>query len=142
MRSLKGKAEIIRAGMVLSLIVFGLGPLAVQAHHAFATEFDVERPVELTGTVSKVEMINPHSWIHIDVASDDGATTTWMIEGGSPNALYRRGITAESVPIGAELYVFGYQARDGRMRAVGRTISFADGRALFFSGTQIPEDAE
>ena len=127
----------ILAGGVLMLVSIG-----VRAHHAFATEFDVERPVELNGTVSKVEMINPHSWIHIDVANDDGSTTTWMIEGGSPNALYRRGITKTSVPIGAELYVFGYQARDGRFRAVGRTITFADGSALFFSGTQVPDDAE
>lgn len=119
-----------------------LAASGVRAHHAFATEFDVERPVELNGTVSKVEMINPHSWIHIDVTNDDGSTTTWMIEGGSPNALYRQGITKSSVPIGARLYVFGYQARDGRMRAVGRTITFADGSALFFSGTQIPDDAE
>lgn len=119
----------------------GLTPAAVHAHHAFATEFDVERPVELRGVVSRVEMINPHSWIHIDVAGEDGQTTTWMVEGGSPNALYRRGITKSSVPIGAELYVYGYQARDGGLRVVGRTITFGDGRALFFSGTQIPDEA-
>jgi hypothetical protein len=122
--------------------VISLSSVAVRAHHAFATEFDVERPVELMGVVSKVEMINPHSWIHIDVADANGETTTWMIEGGSPNALLRRGINKSSVPIGAELYVFGYQARDGGMRAVGRTISFADGRALFFTGTQLPDEGE
>jgi hypothetical protein len=116
-----------------------LASLSAGAHHAFATEFDVERPVELSGVVSKVEMINPHSWIHIDVVGEDGETTTWMIEGGSPNALYRRGITKDSVPIGASLYVFGYRARDGGLRAVGRTMTFADGRALFFSGTEIPD---
>jgi hypothetical protein len=123
------------------LVAVGSAALAglARAHHAFATEFDVERPVELNGVVSKVEMINPHSWIHIDVVDSDGQSVTWMIEGGSPNALYRRGITKDSVPIGAELYVFGYQARDGGLRAVGRTITFADGRALFFSGTQIPD---
>lgn len=125
----------------LSLVVAFWAALsgAALAHHAFATEFDVERPVELNGVVSKVEMINPHSWIHIDVVDDSGRTTTWMIEGGSPNALYRRGITKDSVPIGAELYVFGYQARDGGLRAVGRTITFADGSSLFFSGTKIPD---
>jgi hypothetical protein len=127
---------------LLLLAAISLSSVAVRAHHAFATEFDVERPVELMGVVSKVEMINPHSWIHIDVADANGETTTWMIEGGSPNALLRRGINKSSVPIGAELYVFGYQARDGGMRAVGRTISFADGRALFFTGTQLPDEGE
>ena len=127
---------------VLFLSALTLTSVGVRAHHAFATEFDVERPVELNGVVSRVEMINPHSWIHIDVASEGGDTTTWMIEGGSPNALYRRGITKNSVPIGAELYVFGYQARDGGFRAVGRTITFADGSSLFFSGTQLPDEVE
>jgi hypothetical protein len=87
-------------------------------------------------------MINPHSWIHIDVKEPNGETTTWMIEGGSPNALLRRGITKNSVPIGSELYIFGYQARDGGLRAVGRTITFADGSALFFSGTQVPDEVD
>jgi len=121
---------------------FGLTATGVLAHHAFATEFDADRPLELKGIVSKVEMINPHSWIHIDVTGDDGTTISWAVEGGSPNALYRRGITKDSVPIGAELYVFGYQARDGGQRLVGRTITFADGSALFFSGTEIPDDAK
>jgi hypothetical protein len=108
------------------------------AHHAFAAEFDVNRPVEFTGTVTNVEMINPHSWIHIVVVGADGTKTDWMIEGGSPNALYRRGVTKASVPIGSELKVVGYQARDGSNRAVGRTITFADGSALFFGGTAVP----
>jgi len=127
---------------ILIVGALALVSVGVRAHHAFATEFDVERPVELTGIVSKVEMINPHSWIHIDVTEAGGATTTWMIEGGSPNALYRQGITKNSVPLGAELFVFGYQARDGGMRAVGRTITFSDGRALFFSGTQVPDEVD
>lgn len=129
-------------GILLAIAGLSLTAAAVRAHHAFATEFDVDSPQELTGIVSKVEMINPHSWIHIDVETEDGIMETWMIEGGSPNALYRRGITADSIPIGAELYAFGYQARDGGLRIVGRTITFADGRELFFSGTQIPDDAE
>jgi Family of unknown function (DUF6152) len=119
-----------------------LGAAGVQAHHAFATEFDVERPVELHGVVSKFEMINPHSWIHIDVVGEDGQTHEWLIEGGSPNALLRRGITKASVPIGSELHVFGYQARDGGFRAVGRTITFADGTSLFLAGTKIPDEAQ
>jgi hypothetical protein len=125
-----------------ALGVLGFAAVGARAHHAFATEFDADRPLELKGVVSKVEMINPHSWIHIDVTGEDGATVSWAVEGGSPNALYRRGITKDSVPIGAELYVFGYQARDGGQRIVGRTITFADGRALFFSGTEIPDDAK
>ena len=102
----------------------------------------MELPVSLTGTVTRVEMINPHSWIHIEVTDDNGESTVWMIEGGSPNALYRRGITRDLVPIGSELTVTGYQARDRSNRAVGRDITFSDGRALFFSDTELPEEAE
>lgn len=109
------------------------------AHHSFAAEFDVRRPVEFTGTVVKVELINPHSWIHVEIAGSDGNKEVWMIEGGSPNALFRRGINRDSIPIGSELQVVGYQARDGKNRAVGRTIKFSDGRALFFEGTRIPD---
>ena len=116
-----------------------LAVTAARAHHAFSTEFDVERPVELEGKVTKVELINPHSWIHIEVVGDDGAPVVWMIEGGSPNALVRRGVTKASIPIGAELLVRGYGARDGTNKAVGRDLLFADGRALFFQGTQVPE---
>lgn len=106
------------------------------AHHAFSAEFDVERPVEFTGTVTKVELINPHSWIHVMVTNEAGETENWMIEGGSPNSLFRQGFTKNSIPVGSELSVFGYQARDGGPRAVGRTITFADGRPLFFGGSQ------
>lgn len=128
---------------VPTLVLMGIGSAlaaaAASAHHAFATEFDVERPVALEGKVTKVELINPHSWIHIEVVDESGEATVWMVEGGSPNALVRRGITKSSIPIGAELIVNGYQARDGSNRAVGRDILFADGRALFFQGTQAPE---
>ena len=109
---------------------------STSAHHAFATEFDAERPIEFTGTVTRVELINPHSWIHLDVESDDGAVTSWMVEGGSPNALLRRGIDRNTIPIGAELYVDGYGSRDGENKAVGVDMSFADGTPLFFGGTQ------
>jgi hypothetical protein len=113
---------------------------AAHAHHAFATEFDVERPVELEGKVTKVELINPHSWIHIEVVDDNGEAVDWMIEGGSPNALVRRGVTKASIPIGSELVVRGYQARDGSNRAVGRDLRFADGRELFIGGTPTPDE--
>ena len=94
------------------------------------------------GKVVKVELINPHSWIHVEVVTQDGAKEVWMVEGGSPNALFRKGITKQSIPIGAELAVVGYQARDGRKRAVGRTIQFADGKPLFFDSTRVPDAVE
>jgi hypothetical protein len=126
-----------------TLVVHGAGCMlaatAVHAHHAFATEFDVDSPVELEGKVTKVELINPHSWIHIEVVDESGDSAVWMIEGGSPNALVRRGITKASIPVGSELVVRGYQARDGSNRAVGRELAFADGRQLFFQGTQTPD---
>jgi hypothetical protein len=112
------------------------------AHHSFAAEFDIKRPVEFTGKVVKLDLINPHSWIHIEVTNQAGEKEVWMVEGGSPNALFRRGITKQSVPIGSELQVAGYQARDGRKRAAGRTLKFADGRSLFLDGTRIPDAAE
>jgi hypothetical protein len=117
-----------------------LGALPAAAHHAFAAEFDVSKPVSLRGVVTKVELINPHSWITMDVKDASGQTVSWMIEGGSPNSLFKKGVTKQTVPIGSELVVDGYQARDGGPRAVGRNIAFADGRPLFFSTTK-PEGA-
>jgi hypothetical protein len=125
------------------LTLFSLGvacslpAAAALAHHAFATEFDVNRQITLEGKVTKVELINPHSWIHIEVMQD-GKPVTWMIEGGSPNALVRRGITKNSIPVGSELVIRGYGTRDGSNKAVGRDMKFADGRALFFGGTAAP----
>jgi len=101
------------------------------AHHAFAAEFDQSKPLTLKGTVVKWEVTNPHSWIHMDVKGPDGKTSTWMIEGGSPNNLYRLGFTKESLPFGSEIVVEGYQAKDGSTRAVGKNVTFADGRKLF-----------
>ena len=109
------------------------------AHHAFATEFDVNRQISLQGKVVKVELINPHSWIHVEVIQD-GKPVVWMVEGGSPNALVRRGITKNSIPIGSEIVIRGYGTRDGANKAVGREMTFADGRALFFGGTQTPDE--
>jgi hypothetical protein len=121
--------------VTLGGVGLALAALASQAHHAFATEFDVAKPVTLKGKVAKIELINPHSWIHIDVVDASGATVRWMIEGGSPNALVRQGVTKASVPVGSELSIEGYQARDGSNRAVGRDIKFTDGRALFFGSS-------
>ncbi|HTR38326.1 MAG TPA: DUF6152 family protein [Bryobacteraceae bacterium] len=101
------------------------------AHHSFAAEFDVTKPVKLEGVVTKMEWINPHSWIHMDVKNPDGTVTSWMIEGGSPNALLRRGFTKLSLPPGSKIVVEGYQAKDGANRANGRDLTFADGKKLF-----------
>jgi hypothetical protein len=101
------------------------------AHHAFSAEFDAELPVQLKGTVTRMEWINPHSWIHIDVVNADGEIEQWMVEGGAPNAILRRGFTADSLKPGTVILVEGYQARDGSMRANGRDITFEDGSKLF-----------
>jgi uncharacterized protein DUF6152 len=106
------------------------------AHHAFAAEFDEKKPIKVQGTVTKWELTNPHSWIHIDVKGADGKVATWMIEGASPNNLYRLGLTKESVPVGSEITVEGYQAKDGSSRAVGRNILFSDGRKFFLGLTE------
>ncbi len=106
------------------------------AHHAFAAEFDAARPLVLKGTVVKWELVNPHSWIHLDVKNADGTTTRWMVEGGSPNSLFRLGFSKESLPKGTEIVVDGYQAKDGANRAVGKDLTFAkDGKRLFMGGS-------
>jgi hypothetical protein len=119
----------------LVLVVAGMGLLAaavpVWAHHAFAAEFDANKSVKLRGTVTKMEWINPHAWIHIDVKNQDGTTTNWMVEGGTPNTLFRRGITKDSLLPGTEIVVDGYQAKDGSNRANGRDVTFPDGKKLF-----------
>ena len=112
----------------------------VLAHHAFNSEFDAAKPIKLTGVVKKMEWINPHSWLTIDVKRPDGAIETWEIEAGAPNAMFRRGFNRNSLPIGTEVVVNGFQAKDGRRRANGRDISFPDGKKLFMgsSGTGAP----
>src|SRR5580698_221754 len=110
------------------------------AHHAFAAEFDAKKPVHLEGVVSKVELINPHSWIHVDVKSADGTTASWMVEAGSPNVLLRRGFTKATISPGTPVVVEGYQSKDGSMRANGRDITLPNGQKLFLGsqGTGAP----
>ncbi len=120
-------------------VIVGLGVLLAtaprSAHHAFSSEFDISKPLKLTGTLTKWEMINPHSWFHIDVKQPDGTVVPWLIEGGSPNQLIRLGVTKNKLPIGAEFIIEGYQARDGTNKAVGRNFTLADGRSFLFGGS-------
>jgi len=134
--------------MRIYLVAFcaGLGMLAsaapVAGHHAFAAEFDANKPIKLRGTVTKMEWINPHTWIHIAVKQPNGTVEAWAIEGGPPNALFRRGFTRNSLPTGTEIVVEGFRAKDGSRKGNGRDLTFADGRRLFLgsSGTGAPRD--
>jgi hypothetical protein len=124
--------------IALSVVFAGVGLLLavpVWGHHAFGAEFDVNKPLKLRGSVTKWEMINPHSWIHLDVKDPDGKVATWMIEGGSPNSLLRLGFTKNSLPPGTEIVVEGFQAKDGANRGVGANLTFTDGRKLFLGGS-------
>ena len=136
----------IRLLCICTLAVGAIVSWQVRGHHAFSAEFDRDAPVSLEGTVSKVEWINPHAWIHLDVVQDDGSTITWMVEGGTPNTLLRAGIHKNSLPIGSDIRVRGYQAKDKSCqpacKANGRDLTFADGRKVFMgsSGTGAPRD--
>jgi hypothetical protein len=121
----KTLAVVLGAGVLI------LAAVPVWAHHAFAAEFDATRPIKFKGTVTKMEWINPHAWIHIDVKGEDGQVTAWMIEAAAPNALLRRGWTKTSLPPGTDILVEGYQAKDGANRANGSIITFTDGKKLF-----------
>lgn len=132
-------------------IFFGITALSLaltaaplSAHHAFSSEFDADKPLQLSGSVSQTEWVNPHAWIHIQVAKPDGKIEEWMIEGGTPNTLMRRGVSRDTLKIGTEVKVTGYQAKDGSNRANGRDITYPDGRKLFLgsTGTGAPYETE
>ena len=131
------RKAILAAVSCIGLLI-AASPLS--AHHAFAAEFDSTKPIKLRGTVTKMDWINPHSWIHIDVKNADGTTTSWMIECGSPNTLFRRGFTKDSLPSGVEVIVDGYLAKDGGNRANGRDVTFADGKKLFLGSSNPDAD--
>lgn len=130
---------VLAAGVAIML-----ASTSPSAHHSFAAEFDANAPIQLRGTVVRVEWVNPHSWIHIDVKEPGGKVTRWMIEGGTPNTLFRRGFNRNSLPAGTEIVVDGYRAKDGTSRANGRDVTFADGRKMFLgsSGTGAPRDGK
>ena len=129
---MKTKLTIVLA--TVALILAGTAA-SLRAHHAFSAEFDSEKPLKFRGTISKMEWTNPHVWLHLDVKGRDGATETWAFEAGTPTVLFRRGVTKESVKIGMEVVVDGYQAKDGSHRANGRDLTFADGRTMFLGST-------
>jgi hypothetical protein len=128
----------------LTVVVMGLfltgAAVPLRAHHAFAAEFDAKKPVHFEGTVTKMEWVNPHVWLHIDVKKPDGTVENWAFEAGTPNVLFRRGFTKESLLPGTKVVVDGYQAKDGLKRANGRDLTFPDGRKMFLgsSGTGAP----
>jgi hypothetical protein len=130
----------------ISMMVAGLGLLLVaapaMAHHAFNSEFDAKKHVDFRGTVTKMEWINPHAWIHVDVKKADGTVEAWMVEAGTPNTLLRRGLTKNSLLPGTEIHVDGYQSKDGSLRANGRDLTLPNGQTLFLgsTGTGAPED--
>jgi hypothetical protein len=134
---MRATLSILCAGVLLT------GAVRVAAHHAFGAEFDPNAPVRLQGTIVRLEWVNPHTWIHMEITQPDGAKEVWAVEGGTPNTLLRRGLTRDTLKIGTELIVDGYQTKDHSLkRANGRDVTFTNGQKIFMgsSGTGAPRD--
>jgi len=136
-------AAVLLAGLA-ALGIFVLTQAPAEAHHAFGAEFDPKAPVLLKGPVVKVEWVNPHTWIHMEITNDEGKKEIWMVEGGTPNSLLRRGLKRDTITPGSIIIVDGYRAKDRSDRANGRDVTFEDGRKFFLgsSGTGAPYDKE
>ncbi len=136
---MRSKLAIAVAGAILLLAA-----VPALAHHAFSSEFDVKKPIHFTGVITKVELVNPHAWFHIDVTGPDGKVTSWMIEAGTPNVLLRRGFTKNSIPVGTQVVVDGFQAKDGSSKGSGRDLTLPDGRKLLIGsdGAGAPDGNE
>jgi hypothetical protein len=129
-------------GLAVTGLLAALSITPTSGHHAFSAEFDANKPVKFdNATVVKLELVNPHTWLHIDVTGPSGKVERWAIEAGTPNVLFRRGFTKQSLPPGTKIVVDGYQAKDGSRRANGRNLTFPDGKTLFLgsSGTGAPQ---
>jgi len=132
-------AKLLAVAGIMGLAISGWASTA-SAHHAFAAEFDANKPVTFQGTITRMEWVNPHTWLHVDVKQADGSKQNWAVEAGTPNVLFRRGFTRDSLKPGTAIVVDGYQSKDGSHRANGRDLTFADGKKLFLgsSGTGAP----
>jgi len=115
-----------------------LSSAAPQAHHSFAAEFDADKPITLRGTLTKIEIINPHGWIYVDVKNPDGSISNWAVEAGSANTLLKRGLRKTSFPVGSEVVIKGFLAKNGRKVANGQTVTFQDGRDFFLGSSGTP----
>jgi len=144
-RLISMRARLTFGAVAVAGVTLLLSPSPARAHHAFAAEFDANKPIKFEdATVTKVMLINPHSWIYVDVKQPDGTVQNWAVEAGSPNILLRRGITKNTLKVGQKIVVEGYQSKDGSHRANGRNLTLPSGQQLFLgsSGDSAPYEVQ